>query len=74
MQLNLWEDGVPGRDGTARKKTRFSEEPMVEVPREADKAPVAEIARKFAVGDVTIYAWRKRFGQLLGGNGISDKT
>ena len=46
------------------KKTRFSEEQMVKILREADKTPVAEVAKKHGVSDVTIYAWRKRFGQL----------
>lgn len=46
------------------KKTRFSEEQMVKILREADKTPVAEVAKKHGISDVTIYAWRKRFGQL----------
>ena len=46
------------------KKTRFSEEQMVKILREADTTPVAEVAKKHGVSDVTIYAWRKRFGQL----------
>jgi len=46
------------------KKTRFSEEQMVKILREADGAPVSEVAKKHGVSDVTIYAWRKRFGQL----------
>jgi len=46
------------------KKTRFSEEQMVKILREADQAPVSEVAMKHGVSDVTIYAWRKRFGQL----------
>ena len=46
------------------KKTRFSEEQMVKILREADQSPVAEVAKKHGISDVTIYAWRKRFGQL----------
>ncbi len=46
------------------KKTRFSEETMVKILREADQAPVAEVAKKHGISDVTIYTWRKRFGKL----------
>lgn len=46
------------------KKSQYSEEQMVKILREADQSPVAEVAKKHGIGDVTIYAWRKRFGQL----------
>jgi putative transposase len=46
------------------KKTRFTEEQMVKILREADKSPVAEVSKKHGISEVTIYAWRKRFGQL----------
>ena len=46
------------------KKTRFSEEKMVKILREADAAPVAEVAKRHGISDQTIYLWRKRFGQL----------
>lgn len=46
------------------KKSRFSEEQMVKILREADTSPVVQVAKKHAVSEQTIYAWRKRFGKL----------
>jgi putative transposase len=37
---------------------------MVKILREADRGPVADVARRHGISDQTIYAWRKRFGKL----------
>jgi putative transposase len=37
---------------------------MVRILREADTTSVAEVAKKHAISDGTIYQWRKRFGKL----------
>ncbi len=46
------------------KKSRFSEDQMVRILREADRSPVVQVAKKHGVSEQTIYAWRKRFGKL----------
>jgi len=46
------------------KKSRFTEEKMVKILREADRSPVQEVAKRHGISDQTIYGWRKRFGQL----------
>lgn len=46
------------------KKSRYSDEQIVRILREADKAPIAEVAKRHGVSEQSIYGWRKRFGEM----------
>jgi putative transposase len=37
---------------------------MGKILREADKTPVAEVAKKHGLSEQTIYVWRRRFGVM----------
>lgn len=44
------------------RQSRFKDEKMVAILREADREPVAAVARRHGISEQTIYTWRKRFG------------
>ena len=46
------------------RKGRFSEEQMVAIIREADRDPVAAVAKRHGISEQPIGTWRKRFGGL----------
>lgn len=46
------------------KKSRYNDEQIVRILREADKAPISEVAKRHGVSEQSIYSWRKRFGEM----------
>jgi len=44
------------------RKSRFSDEQIVSILREADRDPIATVAKKHGVSEQSIYTWRKKFG------------
>ena len=46
------------------KKSRFTEEKMVPILREADRTSVPEVSKKYKVSEQRIYVWRRKFGDV----------
>jgi putative transposase len=47
------------------KKKRYSDEQIVRILRETDREPITEVAKRNGVSEASIYAWRKRFGEMV---------
>jgi putative transposase len=43
------------------RKTRFTDELIVAILREADRETIAVVAKRHGVLEQTVYTWRKRF-------------
>ena len=46
------------------KRARFSDEQIVRILQEADRSPIAEVAKRHGVSEPSIDSWRKKFGDL----------
>jgi putative transposase len=46
------------------KRARFTDAQIVKILHEADRSPVAALAKRHGVSEPSIYAWRKKFGNM----------
>ncbi len=46
------------------KKTRFTEEQIVRLPRDAEGITIEKAARQHGVSEQLIYRWKRQFGQM----------
>ena len=44
------------------RKSRFTDEQIAAIPREADRDGVAVVAKRHATNEQTLFTWKKRFG------------
>ena len=47
------------------KKSRYNDEQIVRILREADRDSVVNVSKRHGVSEASIYAWRKRFGEMV---------
>jgi len=46
------------------RKARFPDEQMVNILRDADRDPVAQVVKRHGISEQTIYTWRQRFSDM----------
>ena len=46
------------------KKSRFTEEQIVKMPREADRTAVAAVSKANGVSEQSLYNWRKQYAGM----------
>ena len=46
------------------KRSRFTDEQIVRILQEADRDPVAQVGKHHGGNEPSIYAWRKKFGDM----------
>ena len=56
------------------KKSRYSDEQIVRILREADQSPVAEVVKQHGVSEQTVYAWQACSSRLLEKSCFKDQA
>ena len=51
------------------RKSRFTDEQIVMILREADRDPMPAVAKRHGISEQTLYTWRKRFGAFQADDG-----